>query len=806
MASAKTAKKAKSTTAKANRAPLLPETFTVFLKNTGWRLVGVAFFALAVALLLSLYSYNPQDPAINNQTYAPVTNWAGTHGAMVSDMLMQTLALASYLLVLPIIIWGLKVIRLKWLPYFWANLAALPVAVILLAVAMSVEAPDPQFVIQSGYGGILGQRLYLFSVDLMGDIVVPAWGYGLFYLLMGLPAYAFSFGLNSEEWRAVGQFILRAARAFSAMLVAAAVAVYGAIVAAVQLVFRREHREESLEDRIEPQVSKTRRPASDVRPTPAPAAPKRVKTPAKTKRGRRETVEAQAKLDLGDGSAYMLPPLDLLAPPPPPEKIGRISAEALEQNARMLEGVLDDFGVQGDVNDVRPGPVVTLYELEPARGVKSARVIGLADDIARSMSAISARVAVVPGRNAIGIELPNADRQTVFLRELLASRDFETTKARLPVVLGKDIGGEPVVADLASMPHLLVAGTTGSGKSVGVNTMIMSLLYRHSPETLRFIMVDPKMLELSVYDDIPHLLTPVVTEPKKAVVALKWAVREMEERYRNMSKLGVRNLAAFNKRVSEANASGERLVRQVQTGFDKETGQPIIEEQEFDFTPLPFIVIVIDEMADLMLVAGKDVEATVQRLAQMARAAGIHVVMATQRPSVDVITGTIKANFPTRISFQVTSKIDSRTILGEQGAEQLLGMGDMLFMAGGGRITRVHGAFVADDEVEDVVTHLKKQAAPDYLASVTEEPEEGFDSPFIPGPSSDDKNASLYDQAVDIVQRDRKASTSYIQRRLKIGYNKAATLIEEMEEQGVISGPNHKGQREILTPDRSEDF
>lgn len=806
MASAKTAKKTKSTAKKTSRAPLLPEAFTVFLKNTGWRLVGVAFFALAVALFLSLYTYNPQDPAVNNQTYAPITNWVGAYGAMVADMLMQTLALASYLLVLPIIIWGLKVVRLKWLPYFWANLAALPVAVILLAVGMSVEAPDPDFVIQSGYGGILGQRLYLFSVGMMGNIVIPAWGYGLFYVVVGLPAYAFSFGLNGEEWRAVSRAVAQAARACVAVMVAVAVAIYNGVIAAALLVFRREDREESLEERIEPQVSKSQKPTTRSRPKPVPIAPKRVKTPAKTKRGRRETAEAQAKLDLGDGSAYVLPPLDLLAPPPPPEKIGRISAEALEQNARMLEGVLEDFGVQGEVNDVRPGPVVTLYELEPARGVKSARVIGLADDIARSMSAISARVAVVPGRNAIGIELPNADRQTVFLRELLASRDFETTKARLPVVLGKDIGGEPVVADLASMPHLLVAGTTGSGKSVGVNTMIMSLLYRHSPETLRFIMVDPKMLELSVYDDIPHLLTPVVTEPKKAVVALKWAVREMEERYRNMSKLGVRNLAAFNKRVQEANASGERLVRQVQTGFDKETGQPIIEEQEFDFTPLPFIVIVIDEMADLMLVAGKDVEATVQRLAQMARAAGIHVVMATQRPSVDVITGTIKANFPTRISFQVTSKIDSRTILGEQGAEQLLGMGDMLFMAGGGRITRVHGAFVADDEVEDVVTHLKKQAAPDYLSSVTEEPEEGFDSPFIPGPSNDDKNASLYDQAVDIVQRDRKASTSYIQRRLKIGYNKAATLIEEMEEQGVISGPNHKGQREILTPDRSEEF
>jgi len=520
----------------------------------------------------------------------------------------------------------------------------------------------------------------------------------------------------------------------------------------------------------------------------------------KTKRGKYEARKTQRTLDSSESATFNLPAIELFAPSPPLEKVSRVGTEALEKNARMLESVLKGYGVQGEIHHVRPGPVVTLYELEPAPGVKSSRVIRLAYDIERSMSATSARVATVPGSNVIGIELPNSDRQTVFLRELLASKDYESTKARLPVVLGKDIGGAPVVTDLAAMPHLLMAGTTGSGKSVGINTLIMSLLYRHSPETLRFIMVDPKMLELSVYDGIPHLLTPVVTEPKKAVVALKWAVREMEERYRNMSKLGVRNLAAFNKRIVEAKANGETLTREVQTGFDKETGQPLMESQEFDFQPLPFIVVVIDEMADLMLVAGKDVEATVQRLAQMARAAGIHLVMATQRPSVDVITGTIKANFPTRISFQVTSIIDSRTILGEQGAEQLLGMGDMLFMAGGGRITRVHGAFVSDNEVEDIVGHLKKQGAPAYLKRITEEPEEGFGSSLVPGPHQpgEDQAASLYDQAVNIVLRDRRASISYIQRRLKIGYNKAATLIEDMEEQGVISGPNQRGQREVF--------
>jgi len=448
----------------------------------------------------------------------------------------------------------------------------------------------------------------------------------------------------------------------------------------------------------------------------------------------------------------------------------KVDKTALEQNARMLESVLDDFGIQGEIVKVWPGPVVTLYELEPAPGTKSSRIISLADDIARSMSAISARIAIVPGRNVIGIELPNVDRKTVYLRELLSSTDFENSRASLAIALGKDISGNAVIADLSAMPHLLVAGTTGSGKSVGLNVMILSLLYKLSPEQCKFIMVDPKMLELSVYDGIPHLLTPVVTEPRKAIVALKWAVKEMEERYRAMSKLGVRSLGAYNRSVGEAIKKGKTIKRQVQTGFDPESGEPQYEMQEFDLSPFPQIVIVIDEMADLMLVAGKDVEATVQRLAQMARAAGIHLIMATQRPSVDVITGTIKANFPTRIAFQVTSKIDSRTILGEQGAEQMLGRGDMLFMSGSGRIKRVHGPFVSDQEVERVVAQLKRQGQPDYIYDVTEEPEGGFDSPFIPG-GNDGAEDELYQKAVEILRRDRKASTSYLQRRLSIGFH-----------------------------------
>jgi S-DNA-T family DNA segregation ATPase FtsK/SpoIIIE len=478
-----------------------------------------------------------------------------------------------------------------------------------------------------------------------------------------------------------------------------------------------------------------------------------------------------------------------------------LSDTALEENARALERVLDDFGVKGEIVSVRPGPVVTMYELEPAPGLKASRVIGLADDIARNMRALSARVSTIPGRNVIGIELPNEKREKVVLREILSARSFEDGTHRLPLALGKDIGGEPVVANLAKMPHLLIAGTTGSGKSVAINTMILSLLYKLTPEECRLIMIDPKMLELSVYDGIPHLLSPVVTDPRKAVVALKWVVGEMEERYRKMSKMGVRNIEGYNGRVRDALEKGEMFSRTVQTGFDDETGDPVFETDEFMPEILPFIVVVVDEMADLMMVAGKEIEACIQRLAQMARASGIHLIMATQRPSVDVITGTIKANFPTRISFQVTSKIDSRTILGEQGAEQLLGQGDMLYMAGGGRITRIHGPFCSDEEVEEIVTFLKGFGPPDYVGAVLEEgPEEGeaAASGIIASAEGDD---ALYDMAVQIVAKDRKCSTSYIQRKLAIGYNKAARLVEQMEEQGVVTPANHVGKREILVPE-----
>jgi len=538
-------------------------------------------------------------------------------------------------------------------------------------------------------------------------------------------------------------------------------------------------------------------------PTPEPTAVVQ-RTKKKPLRSSKKAVsEAQPSLSFEETSAvYESPPLNLLASP---TSIVRhhLSDSALEENARMLENVLEDYGVKGEIVSVSPGPVVTMYELEPAPGLKASRVIGLADDIARSMSALSARVSTVPGRSVIGIELPNVHREKVLLREILSASDFGDSNQKLPLALGKNIAGDAVVANLAKMPHLLIAGTTGSGKSVAINTMILSLLYKLTPDECRMIMIDPKMLELSVYDGIPHLLSPVVTDPKKAVVALKWTVGEMEERYRKMSKMGVRNIDGYNGRVKDALSRGENFKRTVQTGFDDDTGEPVFETEEFTPESMPYIVVVVDEMADLMMVAGKEIEACIQRLAQMARASGIHIIMATQRPSVDVITGTIKANFPTRISFQVTSKVDSRTILGEMGAEQLLGMGDMLYMAGGAKITRVHGPFVSDEEVEEIVNHLKSFGTPEYVSGVVDGPDDdtGSDIDLVLGLGSGNGDDALYDQAVAIVLKDRKCSTSYIQRKLAIGYNKAARLVEQMEESGLVSASNHVGKREILVPE-----
>ena len=785
--------------------------------------LGLICLALGAFLIAALTSHDPGDPSWNQSINGTAKNLMGLPGARISDLLLQWLGFAAWLLPLVLIDWAVRCIGGRGLKRFWLKLAVLPPLLLAAPLAISIVPPPAGWPLKVGVGGVIGKlgRDGFAHISIAPPLAAMAAALVVALLLlylMGLSALSFMPRGAADKKRYVRPQNRRAIEedededdldedaASKPGLLARARFLLPTLSLPwkrggdVDLALTRERREPSLGgiaggDDTDEEVEDIKLPP--VRRSVSVDMPKKAK---------KREAQRQALLDLGPSGEHLLPSLELLDEVAP-SRFAQISEEALQQNARLLESVLADYGIQGQIVKVRPGPVVALYELEPAPGIKASRIIGLADDIARSMSAISARVAVVPGRNVIGIELPSARAETIYLRELLASDDYERSNAKLMLVLGKDIGGTPVIADLARMPHLLIAGTTGSGKSVGINTMILSILYRMSPDQCKFIMIDPKMLELSVYDGIPHLLAPVVTEARKAVVALKWTVREMENRYRAMSKLGVRNIEGYNQRLAEAQSRGEILKRKVQTGFDEETGKPIFEEQPLASTPLPLIVVVVDEMADLMLVAGKDIEAAVQRLAQMARAAGIHIIMATQRPSVDVITGTIKANFPTRISFQVTSKIDSRTILGESGAEQLLGRGDMLYMAGGGRIQRVHGPFVADEEVERVVRFLKENGGPPtYVEEVTEESEDagamgGFGGDGEGGGSGDD----LYDRAVALVCRERKASTSFVQRHLQIGYNRAARIIEKMEAEGVVSTANHVGKREVLGRNIDED-
>ncbi|HVG51342.1 MAG TPA: DNA translocase FtsK [Xanthobacteraceae bacterium] len=786
---------------------------------------GLGLLAVTVIMVAALATWSVQDPSWSYATGAPVRNLLGRSGAITADLMMQLFGIASIALIAPIATWGWRLLTHRpfghelWRGGFWV------IGVLLTCAFASCLPRSAHWPLPTGLGGVVGDMMLRGPTMLFGGLPGGIYGFVGAVILGGLAvaAMAFTCGIgllpaeepvtrrkkqrdesdeeedSTEERAAISIGLIvhafmslrtRLARLFTLPALFRRAAPAPAARRASKRVEPRfapsdEVVDEEVETDEEIDEDEEDENARTLKVTRAAPKPKTAATAAKPRKST---------------GGFVLPALNLLAVF---KSTGaKLTEEQIQTNATALEHVLEDFGVRGEIINARPGPVVTLYELEPAPGIKSSRVIGLADDIARSMSAVSARVAVVSGRNAIGIELPNPNREKVFLREILAAVDEYGASAKLPLCLGKTIGGESVIVDLARMPHLLIAGTTGSGKSVAINTMILSLVYRLRPDQCRLIMVDPKMLELSVYDGIPHLLTPVVTDPKKAVVALKWAVREMEDRYKKMSKLGVRNIDGYNMRLAEAKEKGEQLTRTVHTGYDRESGEAIYEREELEFEPLPYLVVIVDEMADLMMVAGKDIEGAIQRLAQMARAAGIHVILATQRPSVDVITGTIKANFPTRISFQVTSKIDSRTILGEQGAEQLLGQGDMLYMAGGGRISRVHGPFVSDDEVEKVVRHLKSQGAPQYLEEVTaddaELDEDG--NPVFDGTGMGQAGdaTDLYQQAVQIVVRDRKASTSYIQRRLQIGYNRAASIMERMEQEGVIGQPNHAGKREIL--------
>lgn len=782
--------------------------------------------SVAFGAMLALLSYNSADPSLNTATDSAVENWLFEPGAIFADAMLQALGLAAIFPIMTVAAWGARVMRMETVSWLWLRTLSIPVSALLISVGLSGFPQPDTWTLPAGLGGFSGRILLdLFVVSLSGIGAVES----LRWLGVALACVS-GFTLFQWTWTVPGSAFVTAAAWLRAGLRRGAHWGIGRISylrdwqsdRAERRASRRAGDETSKRklkpiqerERIEPVMEAGSGTEDDFDelednlPTAPMAREADIVVPRKqtTKPSKKELAARQGSLLPATPEGFELPPLEILSMPRV-QTSTQLDTQALEGNAKMLEGVLQDFGIKGEIVKVRPGPVVTLYELEPAPGTKTSRVVSLADDIARSMSSVAVRIAVVPGRSVIGIELPNERRETVYFREMLSSEACDKFDGKLTLALGKDIGGAPVYADLARMPHLLIAGTTGSGKSVAINTMITSLLYRHTPDDVRLLMIDPKMLELSVYDGIPHLLSPVVTEPGKAVVALKWVVREMEDRYRAMSQLSVRNIAGYNQRLKEASKNGKVLTKTVQTGFDPETGKPIYEEQELDLTPLPFIVVIIDEMADLMLVAGKDVEAAVQRLAQMARAAGIHVIMATQRPSVDVITGTIKANFPTRISFQVTSKIDSRTILGEQGAEQLLGQGDMLYMAAGGRITRVHGPFVTDEEVEEIVTHLKDQGQPSYLEAVTDE--DAADVSDVPGftgatGGNTDSGDSLFDQAVALVARERKASTSFVQRHLQIGYNRAARIIEDMEAQGMIGKPNHVGKREVLLPETAD--
>jgi len=800
-----------------------PQSGTGFLSDRARRIVadrcteltGGGLIVVAALIIAAVFSYAPGDPSFNIVTDNDPQNILGLWGAAVADLLLQSVGFAGVLPAVILMVWGIKLLRHKHGPQKKPITRARQLrllfymlwGLIFLAMELALLNIPASWPFVSGMGGLIGDMANN-SIQMTANrfgVTVETWMLGIVILLPLLAFVIAAMGSTWQEWRAftksLAQNLVRVGRlgyTAGSWVTARVKGLEGIHRQAPG--FKKVRQKATLYDNGAnvsvrfgqgPDDSNvdTEKQSDTLSRTGLVATPE-----AKTAKSRRAKALAQGKLDLGPSGQYELPSLEYLTEFVPSEQATAIQKDALQQNAIYLGTVLADFGIKGEIVKVRPGPVVTLYELEPAPGTKTSRVIGLADDIARSMSAVSVRIAVVPGRSVIGIEMPNVTREMVSLRELLGSVEFEKTGAKLPLALGKDIGGVPMMVDLARMPHLLIAGTTGSGKSVAMNTMILSLLYSRSPDECRMIMIDPKMLELSVYEGIPHLLTPVVTDPSKAVVALKWTVREMEDRYRAMSQLGVRNVGGYNKRILEARKKGEVLTRKVQTGFD-EQGHPVMEEQPLPTEPLPFIVVVVDEMADLMLVAGKDVEAAIQRLAQMARAAGIHLIMATQRPSVDVITGTIKANFPTRISFQVTSKIDSRTILGEQGAEQLLGQGDMLYMAGGGRISRVHGPFVSDEEVEDVVRYLKTQRPPEYIEDVTVEEEVEKNPEFGAKEKACD---ALYDEAVALVAREGKASTSFIQRHLQIGYNRAARIIEHMEKQGVVSPANRVGRRDVL--------
>ena len=825
---------------KYNSKPLIAVESAKRLKKRINEFFGLVLFFLGLTLFLLMVTYNTEDPSFRNATNLNAENILGNFGSFLADPLHLALGNSTFVISLILFIWSFRFLFKNKRKNFFKRVIYLPISIIIFSLLFSTQPPNDNWSFPYGLGGMIGDSLLTILLN-FHPIELNLWlkFITLFTAFVNLLIFSYTCGFSKSELL----FILNSYKKSLIIFIPKIMKKnnknfesnniknsikkdkiskenntnelnlsseinwknnFSPKLGGVKKENKKFKNSEQSSFNIEKNqgnpIFKNQNVNDRIKNLILHKNKISIKKSSKAREEEQPKLKFEKKID-----SYYSPPLSLLENSLE-IKQHLMSDDALNENARLLENVLDDYGIKGNIVSVRPGPVVTLYELEPAAGLKASRVISLSDDIARSMSALSARVSTIPGRSVIGIELPNPHREKVLLRELLSSKVFGESKFSLPLALGKDIEGAPFIANLAKMPHLLIAGTTGSGKSVGINTMILSLLYRLNPDECRIIMIDPKMLELSVYDDIPHLLSPVVTDPKKAIIALKWAVAEMEERYRKMSKIGVRNIEGYNLKVIETIKNEEDFSRKIQTGFDNKTGEPIYEEEFFKPEKMPYIVIIVDEMADLMMVAGKEIEACIQRLAQMARAAGIHLIMATQRPSVDVITGTIKANFPTRISFQVTSKVDSRTILGEMGAEQLLGMGDMLFMANGGRITRIHGPFVSDIEVEEVVSYLKKQGKPNYVSSVIEGPtpeeEARIDETMGLNSSETSDEDNLYTQAVSIVSKDRKCSTSYIQRKLSIGYNRAAKIVEKMEEQGIVSTANHVGRRDILIPEK----
>ncbi|ABV76843.1 DNA translocase FtsK [Rickettsia rickettsii] len=736
------------------------------LSNNKVQAVILGIIGLGIVTVLT--SYNIDDPSFNSVTTEYHSNLVGIFGSYLSDCLYQFFGLAAFIIPLACFVWG----RNCWYGRYRGSFIRMFVMLLALVSSSTLLSKIKLEFIPANAGGAIGIIASNFFERFTNQL----------YLLLIFFTFIILVVLFEIKFTSLSNFIIKIGKFLIYRIQSFLHNVFSRL-SSIRLFLTKNNDKINITSSYQKPVSEKVKFPEEARSVPANPI-KFFSKPVSPKISQSEIAE--------------LPPISLLRDPEKHHVKGASSSE-LKQKAEELLTVLNDFGVKGQIININQGPVVTQYEFEPAAGTKTSRVVGLSDDIARSLSALSTRIAVIPGKNVLGIELPNKQREFFCLKELIETPEYQDKSTLLPLVLGKDLAGKPLIADLAKMPHLLVAGTTGSGKSVGINVMIVSLLYRYTPEECRFIMIDPKMLELSAYDGIPHLLTPVVTEPSKAVVALKWAVKEMENRYRMMSNIGVKNIAGYNAKILEAVKENRVIERSIQTGFDPETGKPIYETVTMNMEKLPYIVVIVDEMADLMLVAGKDIEMLIQRLAQMARAAGIHIIMATQRPSVDVITGVIKANFPSRISFKVTSKIDSRTILGEQGSEQLLGMGDMLFMGSTSKISRVHGPFVNEAEIEQITEYLKERGTPEYISAVIEQPEEDDSSIDIGDGTSDDV---LYKKAVQIVRDERKSSISYIQRSLRIGYNKAANLVEKMEKEGIVSPPNHTGKREILLPER----